>query len=66
MIVRELIKVLQAHPENALVVLEDDRQEFYIRAIGPVENYVLIKIEVQNEDDEELFDPTAELHPPIM
>lgn len=52
MIVRELIKVLQAHPENALVILEDDRQQFYIRAIGPVEDYVLIKIEAENDEEE--------------
>lgn len=51
MIVRELIKVLQAHPENALVILEEyNGEEFYIRAIGPVEGNVLIKIESENDE----------------
>ncbi|WP_193196401.1 hypothetical protein [Nostoc sp. MG11] len=58
MTTKELIEKLQAHPENALVILEEyEGEEFYIRAIAPVDGKVLIQIEADDErgrrDDED-------------
>ncbi|MEH2280645.1 MAG: hypothetical protein V7K90_04770 [Nostoc sp.] len=68
--VQELIQKLHEFPADAEIAIEDlddDRESFIVNfALGDNRLILVITDELGEEEEEEPFDPTAELHPPIM